>query len=245
MFTPRLTPPNSGNKYYNTKPVGGYSTCIIGNANPFTPAGKQEPKNRKGLAGMNVLPNCVGYAIGRFNEIGDYRAIKYTAGGNAENLFANLKAKGLASGDTPKLGALIVWQKGNTLSGSDGAGHIAVVEKIVSDDEIVVSQSGWTYNKGAMWTATHKKGADGQWIQGGDYNWMKNGYKFLGFIYNPAVVDLPEGVVEFDVKLDGKVVKCLGISKGGNWYIKLRDLDEKLHLGTVTWEAPYPTVKTK
>ena len=49
----RSSKPESGNKYYNTRSVGGYSTCIIG-----------KPTD----AGCNVLANCVGYANGAFNE---------------------------------------------------------------------------------------------------------------------------------------------------------------------------------
>lgn len=80
--------------------------------------------------------------------------------------------------DALKLGACMVWQKGATLTGSDGAGHVAIVEKIVSATEIVTSESGWGASK-PFWTQTRKKGSDGNWGQG-------SGYKFLGFIYNPA-----------------------------------------------------------
>jgi hypothetical protein len=53
-FTPRLTKPEAGNKYYITKAKGGWSTAIVGC--PTDPD-------------CNVLHNCVGYAFGRFNEI--------------------------------------------------------------------------------------------------------------------------------------------------------------------------------
>lgn len=78
---------------------------------------------------------------------------------------------------TPRVGACMVWQKGATLSGSDGAGHVAIVEKVISDTEIVTSESGYAASK-PFWTQTRKKG-NGNWGQA-------SSYKFLGFIYNPS-----------------------------------------------------------
>lgn len=162
-FVPRLTKPEKGNKYYNTKANGGYSNAIKGSPTD---------------SDCDVLANCVGYAYGRFNEIGGYGSCKYLKSVNAENF---IQYKGdLEVGQTPKLGACMVWQKGASLSGSDGAGHVAIVEKIVSATEIVTSESGYGASK-PFWTQTRKKG-DGNWGQG-------SAYKFLGFIYNPAVKD--------------------------------------------------------
>lgn len=158
-FVPRLTKPEKGNKYYIRKAQGGYSDAIQG-----SPVDKD----------CNVLSNCVGYAYGRFNEIGGWGSCKYLVPCNAENFMQN---KGnLKTGMTPKLGACMVWQKGATLQASDGAGHVAIVEKIISDTEVVTSESGWGASK-PFWTQTRKKG-------NGD--WGETGKKFLGFIYNPA-----------------------------------------------------------
>lgn len=157
-FVPRLTKPEKGNKYYIRKAQGGYSDAIQGN-----------PKDKD----CNVLSNCVGYAYGRFNEIGGWGKCKYLSPVNAEN-FMQYKGN-LETGMTPKLGACMVWQKGATLKASDGAGHVAIVEKIISDTEIVISESAWGGK--AFYTTTRKKG-------NGD--WGETGKKFLGFIYNPA-----------------------------------------------------------
>jgi surface antigen len=159
QFKPRTTRPEAGNKYYITKAKGGYSGAIQGK--PTDPD-------------CDVLSNCVGYAYGRFNEIGGYGCCKYLYPTNAENFIQY--AGDLEVGQTPKLGACMVWRKGASLSGSDGAGHVAIVEKIVSATEIVTSESGW--NSKPFWTKTRKKG-DGNWGAG-------TGYTFLGFIYNPA-----------------------------------------------------------
>lgn len=158
-FTMRTTKPGAGNKYYIRKASGGYNGAIKGS-----------PTDSE----CDVLANCVGYAVGRFNEIGGWGSCKYLSPVNAENF---IQYKGdLEVGQEPRLGACAVWQKGATLSGSDGAGHVAIVEKVVSATEIVTSESG--YGSKAFWTQTRKKG-DGNWGQG-------SGYKFLGFIYNPA-----------------------------------------------------------
>lgn len=162
-FKPRLTRPEAGNKYYITKGSGGYSDAIKGS-----------PVDSK----CNVLSNCVGYAYGRFNEIGGYGCCKYLRPVNAENFLQY--ANGLTVGQTPKLGACMVWRKGATLSGSDGAGHVAIVEQIINATEIVTSESGYG-SKTPFWTTRRKKGT-GNWGAG-------SGYTFLGFIYNPAVSD--------------------------------------------------------
>ena len=156
-FIPRMIKPEKGNPYYNTKANGGYSGAIKG-----------KPED----ADCDVLANCVGYAYGRFNEIGQWGSCKYLVPTNAE-LFIKYKGD-LEVGQTPKLGACMVWQKG-TPSGNDGAGHVAIVEKVISDTEVVTSESAWGGQ--AFTVCTRKKGEDGNWGQA---------YQFLGFIYNPA-----------------------------------------------------------
>ena len=95
----------------------------------------------------------------------------------------------------------MVWQKGDTLKGTDGAGHVAIVEKIISDTEIVTSESGYGASK-PFWTQTRKKGTNGRWGQG-------SAYKFLGFIYNPAVADEPETPVKKEFAV-GDIVEYTG-----------------------------------
>ena len=104
----RTTKPGKGNKYYIRKAQGGYSNAIYG-----------KPTDSE----CNVLANCVGYAYGRFNEIGGYGYCKYLAPVNAEN-FMDYKGS-CKTGMTPKVGACMVWEgKG------DLAGHVAIVEKV-------------------------------------------------------------------------------------------------------------------
>lgn len=162
-FTPRFTKPEKGNKFYNTISNGGYSTAIVGS-----------PKDPD----CNVLHNCVGYAFGRFNEIANNTKMTLLAPRNAENFYDVAIQQGLKISQTPSLGAVMCWQKGATRTSSDGAGHVAVVEKIASPTEILTSESGYNA-KNPFWTQVRVKG-NGNWGQGSDY-------KFLGFIANPAV----------------------------------------------------------
>ena len=174
MYTPRFTTPEKNNKYYNTISAGGYSTCILGNY----PFGASSNK-RTGYPGLNTLPNCVGYAMGRFNEIGDYKTFKYTFQGNAEDWFDYAKRKGMSVGQEPKLGGIMCWAVGNVGNGNDGAGHVVIVEQINSDGSIITSESGWNSSK-PFWTTKRVKGSDGKWGQTASY-------RYLGCIYNPAV----------------------------------------------------------
>jgi len=161
MFTQRTSKPGAGNKFYITKSKGGYSTCIQG-----SPTDKN----------CNVLANCVGYACGRFNEI--IGSMKYPSlNCNAENFIERAKSMGLEVVDYPVLGGIMVMQKGNTLSGNDGAGHVFVVEKIYDKNHIYTSESG--YGSSAFWNS-HRYNTNGRWGHG-------SGYSFRGCIVNPAV----------------------------------------------------------
>ena len=150
------------NKYYIRTVSGGYNRAVAGYPT---------------IAGADVLCNCVGYANGRFNEIGKYGRCKYQLVCNAENFIELAKKMGLKVSKTPTLGGIMVWQKGETLKDDDGAGHVAVVEKIVSSTQIVTSESG--YSSYAFKNFTRKKGK-GNWGQ-------PDAYKFRGCIINPAV----------------------------------------------------------
>lgn len=165
-FTMRTTKPGAGNKYYIRKAQGGYSNAIYG-----------KPTDGE----CNVLSNCVGYAYGRFNEIGGYGYCKYLAPVNAENF---IQYKGSCEvGMVPKVGACMVWEgKG------DLAGHVAIVEKVYDNNHVYTSESGYG-SKNPFWNS-HRYNNNGRWG-------CNSNYKFLGFIYNPAV---KEEVIEAPVR---------------------------------------------
>ena len=169
MFTMRTTKPSKGNKFYTTKSKGGYSTCIKG----------------KPTDACDVLANCVGYACGRFNEI--IGSMKYPSlNCNAENFIERAKSLGLEVVNYPVLGGIMVMQKGSTLKGSDGAGHVFIVEKIYDSNYIYTSESG--YGSSAFWNS-HRYNTNGRWGHG-------SGYKFRGCIVNPKIgkVKAPEKI---------------------------------------------------
>ena len=156
----RTSKPSAGNKFYITTSKGGYSWCIQG----------------KPTDTCNVLANCVGYACGRFNEI--IGSMKYPAlNCNAENFIERAKSLGLSISNVPTLGGIMVWQKGATLDGKDGAGHVAVVERIDNINQIYTSESG--YNSSAFWN-TLRTNDNGRWGQ-------NSAYTFRGCIINPAI----------------------------------------------------------
>ena len=59
---------------------------------------------------------------------------------------------------TPKLGAIAVFRAGTTHNGSDGAGHVVVVEEIKANGDIVVSQSAYGGSRWYLSTLTKASG---------------------------------------------------------------------------------------
>lgn len=162
-FTMRTWKPYD-NKNYITQSSGGWSTCIKG-----YPTDSQ----------ANVLANCVGYASGRFNEIiniaRDSSGCPYsTLNCNAENFVERAQAVGLAIGNTPRRGAIMCWQKGS-LSSGDGAGHVAIVERVDSNNQVYTSESAYS---GTAFYNSLRTNNNGRWGMGSSYS-------FRCFIYLP------------------------------------------------------------
>lgn len=152
----------SNNKYYIRQVNGGWNGAVQG---------------KPTKSGANVLSNCVGYANGRFAEIQGLGYIKYQLVCNAENFIEKAKAYGLKISSTPKQGGIMVWQKGNTLNSYDGAGHVAIVERVDSTNKIYTSESA--YGGSAFYNATRTNN-NGRWG-------MSSAYHFRGCIENPAI----------------------------------------------------------
>ena len=199
VFKARLTRPEKGNKYYMTISSGGYSRAIKG-----------KPTDSQ----CDVLSNCVGYAYGRFHEICACTTMNLFDPVNAENIFQNAIQHGRKVGTTPKLGAAIVWQQGATLTSSDGAGHIAIVEKINEDGSIVISESGWNCTN-PFWTSTLKP----PYAYG-------NGYKLLGFIYQDEEVpkvETPKEIIKFGDK--GEAVRWMQTKLFEHGFLRKNEID--------------------
>lgn len=141
-FNKRTVTPSKADKHFINYARGGYNTCITINQQ----------------AGY-VLPNCVGYAQGRLLELHGENKINWKLPAcNAEDWYDKAKANGLQVGHTPKLGAVVVWRAGNTHNSADGAGHVAIVEEIKANGDIVVSQSAYGGQEFYMSTITKASG---------------------------------------------------------------------------------------
>lgn len=157
-FVKRLSKPEKGNPYYNTKSNGGYSTAIVG-----------KPTDKD----CNVLANCVGWAFSRVNEIAGDKTMSILEPRDAERWVEIAKKQGHKIYQSPKPGDVMCWAKGSTATNSDGAGHVAVVEHVYSDKMVLTSESGYNASK-PFWTQVRNKG-NGNWGQ-------SSAYTFLGFI---------------------------------------------------------------
>lgn len=209
-FKPRFTRPEAGNRYYIRKASGGLNPAIKG-----SPTDAQN----------DVLANCVGYAVGRFAEEGG----PWLRPVNAELFVQYAQRDGLTIEQTPSLGACMVWQGGTTQRPEDGAGHVAIVEQINADGSIITSESGYGAKR-PFWTM-HRERGTGNWGE------RPSRYKFLGFIRNPGVQELPAGVrwltVELGEQAELREVRAALIA--GENYVRLRDLEDVLQIADIEY----------
>lgn len=166
MYQIDASRPSSGNKFFNTKSNGGYSSCIQG---------------KPVISGLNVLCNCVGGASAKFNEIYSkitgYQGMKYPyLNCNAENFIsrANAYYPDIKVVQEPVEGGIMVWEGIGSL-----AGHVAFVGKCNSATQVYTGESG--YNSFAWANYTRNKGFNGNW------GLNTTNYKYLGCLVNPAV----------------------------------------------------------
>jgi len=161
-YTSRKNIPQKNNKYYINYDFGGYNVAI--------------PINK--TSGW-VMPNCVGYAQGRYREIcGDMKIwsnVGVFLSGNAETFWPNAVANGFKTGQIPRLGSIVVYE-----GAGEAAGHVSIVEEIVLNkdkddiDYIITSNSAY---KGEEFFTQKLTKEDG-------YLYNKDGSRpLLGFIY--------------------------------------------------------------
>lgn len=165
-FVARTTAPSATNKYYIKAGKGGYNRAMEINTKTHS-----------------CLPNCVAMAHGRWLESQkqtNYSKYDKLPTGNAENYYPYTK-DGYKRGKTPKLGAIICWRKGKAGVASDGAGHVAFVEKVYDNGDVLTSNSA--YGGSRYYTKVYKKANN---------YYMGANYTFQGFIYNPANFSEPK-----------------------------------------------------
>ena len=152
-YTPRTTAPATTNLYYikRNNTYHGYNRCILINSE-----------------NGSVLPNCTGYAWGRFCECQTNVHDCKLSRANAELWYGNT-IDGYQRGQTAKLGAVICWHS------SRSGGHVAIVEEIRSDGKIVTSNSA--YNGKYFYLKV---------VDPNTNYYIGKSYTFQGFIYNPT-----------------------------------------------------------
>lgn len=153
--------PDINSNYYIRTVNGGWNPCVEGN-------------NDYGLLPFpgSVLPNCSGFATGRYNELLNLSACTYLGNANGGDFMQFATAQDLPTGSTPVVGGAMVWK-------NNGEGHVAIVEQIISATEIICSESGWYWTTPPVWKyVTH-------YFNGGRWHGNSN-YIYQGCIYPPG-----------------------------------------------------------
>lgn len=153
-YTPRTTRPNDGDPFWTKTTYGGYNTQILGSPS--------------GWSG-SVLANCTGYVHGRWMELGNTSSEYDISSGNANSYFGH--SDGYERGQEPRLGAILCL-------GGGSFGHVAIVEEIFDNGDIMVSESN--YGR-AVFEYVRRYKADGYKRAGGSVG------GFQGFIYHPNI----------------------------------------------------------
>lgn len=148
---------------YTVQGKSGKNPAILGN-------NKNNKQLNRPFNGC-VLPNCVGYAIGRASE-GCGESSCHLNSMNAYLFWQNQPSNWERS-QTPSEGAIAVWGKSNTMT----VGHVAVVERVINDNTITVSESGWR-----TWYFNYTKCTPKN-------RFTSLGSSFLGYLKNPYITD--------------------------------------------------------
>ena len=229
----RTNLPEEGNVFYNKGPAG-VSTCCYGNAEHKSTASvtvdlqgnkRSFPFGR--IKGLNVLPNCVGFACGAFNEtVSSVRGTNkqyYALNCNAKNFlnkaetYDDLQNCVVRNKDaTPTLGSIMVWTNGTF-------GHVAYVCKVDNKDLVYTAESNWSSNPHFTVRKRYRnEGSPNNWGTSTKY------CTFIGFIKNPVVKDdfaynyypyiksykEEDTVVKLNIAVNGE--------KGKKYYISLK-----------------------
>lgn len=120
------------NKYYLSPAGGGYNLCRVRNTWSTSPnTTYQRAHGLKDMYPYCVVPNCTGFAYGRFMEC--LGVTKCNLSTSDAGKWYYHTSDGYTRSKTPKLGAVICW-----------SGHVAVVEAIHENGEITWSESGFS-----------------------------------------------------------------------------------------------------
>lgn len=117
-YTPRKTRPANGDKRWTQTPHG-YNAQIIGSPTAWA---------------YSVIANCTGYVHGRWMELGNTNTEYNLSNGHAKSYWGH--ADGYERGQEPRLGAVLCM-------GGGANGHVAIVEEILENGDIMCSESNW------------------------------------------------------------------------------------------------------
>lgn len=193
------------------------------------------------------LPNCTCYCYGRYAEIlGKFYKLPNANGGDWYRLATNFNR-----GKTPKLGAIACWYSPN----GRYAGHVAVVEEIKANGDIVTSNSGYyrpiqSYPPSTtnyFWIETCVK------AQGYRSSWeISRGYQLAGFIYldgdpvEPTPTEWVKGnryLTDDEMRNNGYIVYSYLTSKGWSFNAicgVLGNMQNESKVNPGIWQNLYP-----
>lgn len=144
------------------------------------------------------MPNCTRYAYGRWWALLGSEPTYMRNLGNGEDWFNNAPAN-IQRGSNPKLGAIACFLDGPY----SGLGHVAVVERIMSDGKVLFSNSAY---RGSMYYIRCGTQANNYHDGGLGYPGYEVQYIFQGFLYCPE---------DFDPEIDPGPVPPPGPDPGG------------------------------
>ncbi|WP_370247787.1 CHAP domain-containing protein [Nocardioides sp.] len=134
--------------------------------------------------------NCTNYAAYRMIKAGMPAERPWSGSGNASN-WGHAMAD--ITDDVPAVGAIAWWDR--NVPGAGSAGHVAYVEKVVSADEIIISEDSWS----------------------GDFHWRRltrdgRGWPtgFIHFIDRKSVVNTIQPRIEGTPEVDQQLVATTG-----------------------------------
>lgn len=158
-YNPRLTEPSATDPRQIQVNSGGYNQCIYGSDGP-----------------PSVLPDCTGYVHFRLMEIRNVNTDDCGLSfGNGATYWTNSTADWIQE-QNPSLGAVACYY---TNTASDGQpGHVGIVEQIIDNDTIVVSESNWGGPRWRLVTCYRQYG----WRPSAGWNVSPQ-----GFLKNPYV----------------------------------------------------------
>lgn len=144
---PIAAPPSEATSRYLCT---GYTAC----ANAGYGHAGYASRNQTMYWRMYAGHNCTNYVAYRMIQRGMSTERPWTGSGNATNWGV---ARADLTDQTPKVGAVAWWRAG--VAGAGSSGHVAYVEKVVSANEIVISEDSWSgdfhwrtiYNNGPGW----------------------------------------------------------------------------------------------